>query len=180
MSIGSKIRNLRIQKNLTQEELAERTDLSKGYISQLEHDFSSPAMDTFFNILEVLGTTPAAFFKGQSDEQKVVYTKEEQTIYCDEEMGYQVNWLISESNEKEMEPILLSLDKQGEYKEFDPSEAETFVYILSGSVSLELGTERYAVGSGESLYFKAVANHKIKNTANGRSDILIVVTESYL
>ncbi len=39
MEIGEKLRNLRIQKNLTQEELGERTDLSKGYISQLERDF---------------------------------------------------------------------------------------------------------------------------------------------
>ena len=36
MQIGNKLRNLRRIKNLTQEELAERTDLSKGYISQIE------------------------------------------------------------------------------------------------------------------------------------------------
>lgn len=48
MDIGQKIRDLRIQKNLTQEELGERTDLTKGYISQLEHDQSSPSMETFF------------------------------------------------------------------------------------------------------------------------------------
>lgn len=63
MEIGEKLRNLRIQKNLTQEELGERTDLSKGYISQLERDLSSPSMETFFDILEVLGVTPAEFFK---------------------------------------------------------------------------------------------------------------------
>ena len=51
MEIGEKLRNLRIQKNLTQEELGERTDLSKGYISQLERDLSSPSMETFFSIL---------------------------------------------------------------------------------------------------------------------------------
>lgn len=47
MEIGEKLRNLRIQKDLTQEELGERTDLSKGYISQLERDLSSPSMETF-------------------------------------------------------------------------------------------------------------------------------------
>ncbi len=62
MEIGEKLRNLRIQKNLTQEELGERTDLSKGYISQLERDLSSPSMETFFSILEVLGVTPEEFF----------------------------------------------------------------------------------------------------------------------
>ena len=62
VDIGQKIRDLRIQKNLTQEELGERTDLSKGYISQLEHDQSSPSMETFFDLLNVLGQTPAQFF----------------------------------------------------------------------------------------------------------------------
>jgi len=52
MEIGEKLRNLRVQKNLTQEELGERTDLTKGYISQLERDLSSPSMETFFTILE--------------------------------------------------------------------------------------------------------------------------------
>ena len=63
MEIGEKLRNLRVQKNLTQEELGERTDLTKGYISQLERDLSSPSMETFFTILEVLGVTPEEFFR---------------------------------------------------------------------------------------------------------------------
>ena len=61
MQIGNKLRNLRRIKNLTQEELAERTDLSKGYISQIESRHASPSMETFLNILEVLGTSPSDF-----------------------------------------------------------------------------------------------------------------------
>ena len=45
-SIGERLKRLRIQKNLTQEELGERTDLSKGYISQVERDLASPSMET--------------------------------------------------------------------------------------------------------------------------------------
>ncbi|WP_046376646.1 helix-turn-helix domain-containing protein, partial [Listeria monocytogenes] len=58
MEIGKRIKNLRLSKNLTQEELGERTDLTKGYISQLERDLSSPSIETLFAILEVLGSTP--------------------------------------------------------------------------------------------------------------------------
>ena len=89
MEIGDKLRNLRIQKNLTQEELGERTDLSKGYISQLERDLSSPSMETFFSILEVLGVTPEEFFHQDTVNQQVVYSKEDHTIYQDEENGYE-------------------------------------------------------------------------------------------
>lgn len=65
MQIGNKLRNLRRQKNLTQEELAERTDLSKGYISQIESQHASPSMETFLNILEVLGTSLVIFYRSQ-------------------------------------------------------------------------------------------------------------------
>ena len=92
MEIGEKLRNLRIQKNLTQEELGERTDLSKGYISQLERDLSSPSMETFFSILEVLGVTPEQFFSQQPLEQKIVYNEEESTLYYDEEHGYELKF----------------------------------------------------------------------------------------
>ena len=46
MKIGGKIKELRIQKSLTQEELADRCELSKGFISQLERDLTSPSIAT--------------------------------------------------------------------------------------------------------------------------------------
>ena len=56
MNIGGKIKELRVAKNLTQEELADRTELSKGFISQLERDLTSPSIATLMDILQALGT----------------------------------------------------------------------------------------------------------------------------
>lgn len=61
MDIGKNIKTLRKIKNLTQEELAEHTDLSKGYISQIENQYASPSMETFLSILDVLGTRASVF-----------------------------------------------------------------------------------------------------------------------
>ena len=58
MEIGNKIKDLRVQKGLTQEELADRAELSKGFISQLERDLTSPSIATLIDLLQVLGTTP--------------------------------------------------------------------------------------------------------------------------
>ncbi|OAU34493.1 Cro/Cl family transcriptional regulator, partial [Lacticaseibacillus rhamnosus] len=106
MDIGSKIRDLRIRKNLTQEELGERTDLSKGYISQVEHDQSSPSLETFFDILSVLGESPADFFR-EEPVDSLVYHASDQVTYLDEDKGYQLKWLVPESNENEMEPVMI-------------------------------------------------------------------------
>ena len=173
MEIGEKLRNLRIQKNLTQEELGERTDLSKGYISQLERDLSSPSMESFFDILEVLGVTPAEFFKQKTDDQKIVYKEEDTTFYSDDEHGYHIKWLIPE-------PILLTLEKKGQYKQFTPSLSETFIYVLEGKVALQFGETLHEAKKGESIYYEASKPHRLQNQAAGISKVLIVATESYL
>lgn len=63
MKIGGKIKELRIQKSLTQEELADRCELSKGFISQLERDLTSPSIATLVDILQCLGTNLEEFFQ---------------------------------------------------------------------------------------------------------------------
>ncbi len=180
MNIGRRIRNLRLKKGLTQEELGERTDLTKGYISQIERDLSSPSIETFFNILEVLGCPPREFFDEGKREQKVVYTGDDLTEFVDEERGYTVQWLVPESNENEMEPILLTIAQGGAFKEFEPSSSDTFAYVLSGSVKVSLGNAVYSAKAGETIYYQASEEHQIVNDGDAPSQLLLVVTDSYL
>ncbi|MGM9903278.1 transcriptional regulator [Enterococcus sp. 10A9_DIV0425] len=180
MEIGEKLRNLRIRKNLTQEELGERTDLSKGYISQLERDLSSPSMETFFSILEVLGVTPEEFFHQDTSNVQVVYSKEDRTVYFDEENGYELQWLVADSNEKEMEPVILTFKKAGEYKTFEPSLSETFIFVLEGELALSLGEEEYIAKKGQTIYYQATKQHQLRNHQEKQTKVLIVATESYL
>lgn len=180
MRIGHKIKKLRIQKGWTQEELGERTDLTKGYISQLERDLNSPSIETLFSLLAVFGTKPKEFFDEDAPNECVVYSEEEQTVFSDEEKNYQIRWLIPGSNEKEMEPVLLTFHGVGEFKQFEPSLAETFMYILKGNVRLIIGDKEFFATKGQSLYFEAADSHQLSNNHDGLSEVLIVVTHSYL
>jgi len=90
MEIGKKIKNLRLKNGLTQEELGSRTDLSKGFISQLERDMNSPSIETLFSLLEVLGTTPKEFFT-DAEEAKLVFKEEDHTVHIDREAGYEID-----------------------------------------------------------------------------------------
>ena len=69
MDIGHKVKQLRIQKNLTLEELASRSELTKGFLSQLERNLTSPSIATLEDILEALGTSLSEFFKEEKQEQ---------------------------------------------------------------------------------------------------------------
>ena len=80
--IGRRIRNFRNRNGLTQQELADRTELTKGFISQLERGQVSASVVTLMDLIECLGTTPAEFFK--DEEERVVFTEKEYFEKLDE------------------------------------------------------------------------------------------------
>ena len=69
MEIGSKIRSLRLTHDMTLEDLANRTELTKGFLSQLERDLTSPSIATLVDILEALGTNLTEFFTETPQEK---------------------------------------------------------------------------------------------------------------
>ena len=106
MDIGAKIKALRIQNDLTLEELASRSELTKGFLSQVERNLTSPSVSTLEDILEALGTDLASFFK-ESKQTKVVFSKQDHFI--DEHEEYCIHWIVPNAQKNEMEPILLEL-----------------------------------------------------------------------
>lgn len=72
MDIGKKIKELRLSNDLTLEELASRSELTKGFLSQVERNLTSPSISTLEDILEALGTDLSHFFQ-QEKQQKIVF-----------------------------------------------------------------------------------------------------------
>ena len=107
MQIGSKIKELRVLKGLTQEELADRAELSKGFISQLERDLTSPSIATLVDILQCLGTDLKTFFDDTEDD-RVVFGKDDYFEKTDTELHNRVEWIIPNAQKNIMEPIRLT------------------------------------------------------------------------
>ncbi|MDI9542291.1 MAG: helix-turn-helix transcriptional regulator, partial [Pseudomonadota bacterium] len=83
MKIGEKIKNLRLSMELTQEDLAMRADLTKGFISLLERDIQTPSLDTLELILNALDTTPAEFFADKGPD--IVVFRPSQRVFVEDE-----------------------------------------------------------------------------------------------
>ena len=112
MEIGQRIKQLRIMKGLTQEELADRAELSKGFISQVERDLTSPSIATLMDILQCLGVSVSEFFTEEPEEQ-IVFTKEDYFVKKDEENKNTIEWIVPNAQKNQMEPILLKLEPGG-------------------------------------------------------------------
>ena len=169
MKIGKKIKELRTLHNLTQEELANRLELSKGYISQLENDLTEPSVSTLEDIVLALGTTLSEFFK-EEDINPIIFKKED--YFIKENDGYKITWLVTSAQKNEMEPIIIEI---APYKETDndyPHEGQEFGYVLEGEVTLYLDKKMYKVKKGETFYFDSTKNHYLKNNKNHPCKVL--------
>jgi transcriptional regulator with XRE-family HTH domain len=173
MNIGNKIKQLRIKNALTQEELANRSELSKGFISQLERDLTSPSIATLVDILECLGTNLKDFFS-DTEQEKIVFHKDDVFIKEDKDNNTTIKWIVPNSQKNSMEPILITVDKHSQTQIDDPHDGEEFGYILSGNVYIHLGTKKFKAKKGESFYYKANAQHYIENTGTTTAEILWV------
>ena len=107
MKIGSKIKDLRIKNGLTLEELASRSELTKGFLSQLERDLSSPSISTLEDILEALGTNLSDFFQSAPQEEQIVFGKND--VFVDEREEHKVEWIVPNAQKNDMEPIRITI-----------------------------------------------------------------------
>lgn len=165
MEIGKKIKFLRQQNNLTQEELADRCELSKGFISQLENDMTSPSITTLTYILDALGTNLAEFFSEEQEEQ-VVFNDEDYAVKVDEDLKNETCWLISNAQKNEMEPIMITIEPDGKTYPDNPHEGEEIGYVLEGTITIIIGNNKYQAKKGESFYIKPDKPHYLAN--NGK------------
>ena len=172
MVIGERIKDLRLFKNLTQEELADRCELTKGYISQLENDLTSPSIATLIDILSALGTTLKEFFAGDDSEEKLSFGKNDFIEKITSE--YTLNWLVPNAQKNAMEPVKMILNAGASTDEDFPHEGEEFGYVLKGEILLIIGKRKVKVKKGESFYYKSDKVHQIMNKSSGQAEFIWV------
>ena len=164
MEIGEKLRELRIQRGLTQEELADRCELSKGFISQVERELASPSIATL-----------QSFFSDASNE-KIVFAPQDMFEKEDEEEGRKITWLVPTAQKNSMEPILLELAPGGKSQVLPPLEGEEFGYVLKGQITLIAGKSRHTIRKGGSFCLHPSATHYLENTGLKPAAVLWVST----
>ena len=164
MDIGNKLKELRVLKGLTQEELADRSELSKGFISQLERNLTSPSITTLMDILQCLGTSIGEFFN-ETPEEQIVFGKTDYFEKHDLELKNEIKWIIPSAQKNMMEPILLTLEPGGETYPDNPHEGEEFGYVLQGNISIHIGSKTYKAKKGESFYFVSDKKHYLSSKA---------------
>ena len=169
MDVGQRIRQLRMLNGLTQEELASRCELTKGFLSQLENNLATPSLPTLMDIVEALGTDMSTFFK-ETDETQICFSRDD--FFVDEREGYTINWIVPNAQKNSMEPIIVEIAPGNSSQVMQPHEGEEFCYVLNGKVTLVMGDREYEVRKGNTFYINGEREHYLRNDSAHAAQVL--------
>ena len=172
MDIGKRIREIRLAHQLTQQELAVRAGVSKGFISLLESNKSSVSIETLSTVLAVLGEQLSSFFSSEA-RQSYVFGKKDRTQLTDQGCD-KFELLIPGSTTMAMEPCRLVLAPGQKMRPHKPHSGEEFGYVIRGRVSVTVGRRSAIAKAGESFSYKAQPEHSLQNPGRSPAELLFV------
>lgn len=172
MQIGHKIRRLRKLRGLTIEELADKSNITKGFISQLERDLTVPSVITLKHLLDVLDVNLSSFFSDILDREKNIFVQRDRIIQKSTD-GFKIDSLIPKVKYIEMDPTLLTLEPLVEYK-MQFKEDEGFGFVVRGNIEVSIDDERKVITRGDCFYLFFDNYLVLKNLSKKNAEILLV------
>lgn len=178
MNIGMKIKNLRSEKGITLKELSEKSELSVGYLSQLERGLTTIAVDSLEKLAKILEVHLTYFFDYPHKIEDAVLRSYEQEILDIEEGGFIKYSLSTNLEDKQIVPRLIEILPQKNNEEIISykHEGEEFVYVLEGILTIYIDGERYEVYPGDSVHMNSSIRHNWANYTNKMVKLLAVNT----
>jgi transcriptional regulator with XRE-family HTH domain len=165
--VGARVRSLRRERGLTIEQLAAATGLTKGFISQLERDRTAPSLSSIARICDALGVALSRIF--EPEPAPALVRRSERTRL--ESGTASENHLLSSRDEarfQAIESLLAPGATAGDELSSLPGEME-FVYVLEGSLELQVGEERHVLEEGDALTYPLAKPHTWRNGSQTRS-----------
>ena len=181
--VGSKIKGIRESKNISIEEISERSGLSTDQITSIENDQYLPSLGPLIKIARALGVRLGTFLDDNDELGPVVCRAEERNSSIsfsngatDARKHMEYHSLAKQKAGRHMEPFIIDI-QPSEEKNFKLSahEGEEFIYVMEGEVEIEYGKEKYNLKVGDSIFYDSIVEHHVHGATGKSARILAVV-----
>lgn len=179
ITIGLQIRHIRKDKNLSLQEIANRTGLSKSLLSKVENFRTIPSLPVLLRISNALNVDMAELVKGINKNHKQAYIivrkNEREIIERENARGFTYESLIIAENKKTslFESFILTLGKDSKRKPVS-TDGNEFLFILDGKIEFEYGKKKILLRKGDSIFFNGRIPHVPRNMWQDEAKILVI------
>ena len=177
VQLAQRIRSVRTDRQLTLEQLAERTGLTKSVLSKFENFRVTPSLGALGNIAAALGVTMSDLLDGVDEKPKMVVVRKDERLPLERDRPasrIRYNALAHKRRDKVMEPFLLEVPSGIARSKRLAHEGEEFIMVLNGRIDYEYGDERLRLDEGDCMYADGSVEHTLNNPDDDTAEVLVV------
>ena len=183
--VGAKIKGIRETKNLTLEEIAERSGLSVEQITSIENDQNLPSLGPLIKIARALGVRLGTFMDDNDSLGPVVTRAKDREANnsisfsngaTDARKHMEYHPLAQQKAGRHMEPFIIDINPEDSPNfQLSAHEGEEFIYVMQGEVEIEYGKDKYLLAEGDSIFYDSIVKHHVHGAPGKSAKILAVV-----
>ena len=183
--VGLKIKSLRESKNLSVEEIAERSGLSVDQINNIENGQNLPSLGPLIKIARALGVRLGTFMDDNDALGPVITRAEEReqnnsisfsNDAVDARKHMEYHPLAQQKAGRHMEPFIIDINPEDTPNfQLSAHEGEEFIYVMNGEIEVDYGKEKYTLKEGDSIFYDSIVKHHIHGAPGKSAKILAVV-----
>ena len=161
-NVGEKLRALRLEMHLTQQELAENCEVTKSFLSKIEHGKAMPSLGTLSRLASELNVSLSDLVSDQSPDLLWQHDKAEK---IEEDLmlvnkGYRIFPFAEHLQGKKIQPFFYEVHKGELSPHHNSHRGEEFFYILEGEMEFVLGATVHLLRKGDGFYFNSAQEHQ--------------------
>ncbi|WP_109694934.1 helix-turn-helix domain-containing protein [Chitinophaga deserti] len=180
IQISHKIKEKRKAKGITVQELADKADVSKGLISQIENNRTVPSLLVLVNIIRALNLDMNEFFNDINQNKqaaKVIVIKKDQYQSFEKEnaKGFLYKRVLTRNIKGgPTDIVLLELKKDARRNQIVKTDAYEYKYVIQGTVEYLINNEKFILEAGDSIFFDGRLGHKPSNIGPDNALLLVI------
>jgi transcriptional regulator with XRE-family HTH domain len=159
--IPKRIRQLRLERDMTQKALADAIDVTKGYISRMENADSAPPVGTLIALSQALGVELNAFFEVEDPEAYLCITRrnERPRVARDHMAGATYEHLALNFPKRAFESYIINVPGPSEDTQVNQHKGQEMLFVLKGRINFYINGNEYVIEEGDAIYFNASYPH---------------------
>ena len=183
--VGFKIKSLRESKNLSVEEIAERSGLSVDQINNIENGQNLPSLGPLIKIARALGVRLGTFMDDNDALGPVITRAEEReqnnsisfsNDAVDARKHMEYHPLAQQKAGRHMEPFIIDINPEDTPNfQLSAHEGEEFIYVMNGEIEIVYGKDTYSLKEGDSIFYDSIVKHHVHGAPGKSAKILAVV-----
>jgi transcriptional regulator with XRE-family HTH domain len=182
VKVGRRIKELRVARGLSVEEVAAKSGISEATVSSIETHLLSPPLGNLVSLAKVFGVSVGDFFGEKGDSSFCIVRSDERKAVSrfnssnGKSSAYSYEALGQQKKKKQMEPFLVTLNPaQGGQVEPNQHIGEEFIFVLEGKVEVRLLEHTDILNPGDSIYYDSTMPHIVSCHGDQPATILAVI-----